>query len=229
MTMEIRLGRDGLSAYVHHLLATNLPDSKDLNPWPEALFAQALDRCEYSFSRIERKYYLQKGRVIFDHLNADHMAAFLYFLANTIWREKGSENLPVRLSYLNKIMHGLDIFYSVKMPDIFMLVHPLGTVLGNAAYSDYLVVYQQCTVGAVTDTYPTFGKGTILYSRTSVLGQCHVGDDVVFAANSMIVDTDVPADSVVVGSYPTHRFVKNSLSVRSRCFDPLRMVGETDD
>lgn len=229
MKMEIGLGRDGLSAYVRHLLATYLPDGKDLNPWSSALFSQALDRCEYAFSRIERKYYLQQDRLVFDHLNADHMATFLYFLANTIWREEGREDVPVRLSYLNKIMHGLDIFYSVKMPDIFMLVHPLGTVLGNAAYSDYLVVYQQCTVGALTDTYPTFGTGTILYSRTSVLGQCHVGDNVVFAANSIIVDTDVPADSVVVGAYPAHRFLNNTISVRSRCFDPLRMAGEADD
>lgn len=217
--METSLSRELLSAYVQRLLTMHLPDGNESPGWSDAVFTQALDRCEHCFSRIERKYYFYQGQLRFDHLNADHMAVFLYFLANTLWRTSGDQEVSVRLSYLNKILHGLDLFYSVKMPDIFMLVHPLGTVLGNADYGDYLVVYQNCTVGAVTDTYPVFGTGTILYSRTSVLGDCRVEDNVVFAANSAIVDTNIPSDSLVLGSYPNHRVVPNQFSVRSRCFD----------
>jgi len=59
-------------------------------------------------------------------------------------------------------MHGIDLFYSVPMPDVFMLVHPVGTVIGKANFSNYLVVYQNCTIGADTDVYPNFGEGIVL-------------------------------------------------------------------
>lgn len=217
--MEMSLPRDRFENYVLRLVAAHLPD--DFQPQCQLglYFAQALERIEHCFSRIERKYYSNKGNVVFNHLNADHMAAFLYFLGNTMWRETGDTGFPTRLFYLNKIMHGLDLFYSVRMPEVFLLVHPVGTVLGNADYGDYLVVYQNCTVGAVTDVYPSFGNGTILYSRSSVLGNCRIGDNVVFAANSQIVNFNVPSDSLVLGQYPQQRLVRNSKAVRQRCFD----------
>ena len=34
------------------------------------------------------------------------------------------------------------------MPDIFMVVHPLVTIVGKVDYKDYLVVYQNCTIGS---------------------------------------------------------------------------------
>ena len=219
--MQLSLSSDALKAYVLALLAAHIPDGHYPSSLTDNLFSRALGRVEHSFSKIQRKYYNHPGGFCFDHLNADHMAALLYFLANTVWRESGDSALPVRLSYLNKMLHGLDLFYSVRMPDIFLLVHPLGTVLGNAEYSDYLVVYQGCTVGAVTSVYPKFGCGTILYSRVSVLGGCEVGDNVVFAANAQIVDVHVPADTLVLGHYPKQRFVPNMTSVRERCFDPI--------
>ena len=221
--MQLSMPLDTLKGYVQALLASNMPDGYSPKSLTNSALLLALDRVEHSFSKIERKYYSHAGQVLFNHLNADHMAAFLYLLANTVWRESGDDGLPVRLSYLNKMLHGLDLFYSVRMPDIFLLVHPLGTVLGNAEYSDYLVVYQNCTVGAVTSIYPRFGRGTILYSRSSVLGNCVVADNVVFAANAQIVDVDVPANTLVLGQYPSQRFVPNMTSVRQRCFDPLAL------
>jgi serine O-acetyltransferase len=219
--MNMSLPSDALSDYVKRLIGLHFPDGRSVDYSPSD-FSLALERCEYSFSKIRRKYYQDDGGgVVFDHLNADHMATFLYFLGNSIWKSGGETELPIKLSYLNKILHGLDLFYSVGMPDIFLLVHPLGSVIGNARYSDYLVVYQNCTVGAVDRDYPVFGEGVIFYSRSSVVGKCNVGDDVVFAANSIIVNTDVPSRTVVLGSYPNCRFKENSTSVRARCFDPL--------
>lgn len=213
------MSRELLGGYVRRLMAMYIPDGYEV-PYPlESLLVQALDRVEHCFSRIERKYYGCDGKVLFDHLNADHMAAFLYFFGNSVWQETGDAGMPTRLFYLNKIMHGLDLFYSVRMPDVFLLVHPVGTVLGNAAYGDFFVVYQNCTVGAVTNVYPSFGTGTILYSRSSVIGDCGIGDNVVFAANSHIVNVNVPADSVVLGQYPNQRFSRNKMTVRQRCFD----------
>lgn len=215
--MQTSLPLPELERYVLRLVANHLPDGAAVTPGGH--FARAFERLEHCFSHIHKKYYEKDGAPVFDHLNGDHMASLLYFFANTVWNETKEEGLPTRLFYLNKIMHGLDLFFSIKMPDIFLLVHPIGTILGNASYSDYLVVYQNVTVGAVTTVYPKFGKGTILYARAGVIGACESGDNVVFAANSFIVDQDVVQDTIVVGQYPHHRLVPNRQSVRSRCFD----------
>lgn len=209
-----------LAGYVERLLASHLPDgiaaAYDLAPH----VSTALERVEHSFSNIHRKYYEHRGAIHFDHLNGDHMAAFLYLLGNSAWTATGDSVIPTKLFYLNKIMHGLDLYFSVALPEIFLLVHPVGTVIGNASYGDYFVVYQNCTVGADNGVYPRFGEGTVLYSRSSVLGDCSVGDNVVFAANSFVVNSDVPADSIVVGQFPAQRHLPNPRSVRERIFDP---------
>ena len=215
--MRTSLGSDELEAYVRRLLAHHIPDAYDVGEMSTVVGA-ALDRLAHCFSRIRRKYYCDGSETVFDHLNGDHFASFLYFLSNSAWRMRGEDGLATRLFYLNKIMHGLDLFYSVEMPDVFMLVHPVGTVLGRATYRDYLVVYQNCTVGADTTVYPSFGEGVVLYSRTSVLGACNVGDNVVFAANSLVIDSDVPSDSLVVGQYPNHRVLPNRRPVRTAVF-----------
>lgn len=223
--MQFSLAPAELEAYTLKLMDRHLPDGLVSRRDMGSSFGHALERVEHCFSRIQRKYYNEHGSVRFDHLNSDHMAAYLYLLANTIWRETQDDALPVRLFYLNKIMHGLDLFYSVQLPAVFLLVHPVGTVLGNARYGEEFVVYQNCTVGADGTAYPSFGTGTILYARSAVIGRCQLGDDVVLAANSQIVNTDVPANTVVTGQYPQHRFSENRTSVHARCFGPSG-VGE---
>ncbi len=218
--MRTSLSKADLEAYVRRLLANHIPDGFVPRYPLASLIDAALARLTQCFGAIGRKYYSENGTSRFDHLNGDHFASFLYFMGNTAWRDTGEEELPTRLFYLNKIMHGLDLFYSVEMPEVFMLVHPVGTVLGRARYGNFMVVYQNCTVGADTNIYPRFGEGVILYSRSSVLGDCAVGNNVVFAANSLVIDTSVPDDTVVVGQYPKHRFVTNTRSVQERCFLP---------
>ena len=206
--------------YVTRLLANYLPDGIEADVPIARYLPEALERLEHCFSRINRKYYNVDGVVAFDHLNGDHVAAFLYLLANTIWKRSGTTAVPTRLFYLNKAMHGLDLFFSVELPPVFLLVHPVGTVIGNAQYGDYFTIYQNCTVGADAGVYPTFGKGVVLFSRSSVLGASVIGDDVVIAANSFVINAAVASSSIVVGQYPQHRVLPNPIPVRTRIFDP---------
>ena len=217
MSMKIEV----LENYLLRLIAIHIPDEYEPKYKIRSYISKALDKVEYCFSRIKRKYYVYNGSVLFDHLNSDHMTSFLYFLSNIIWVETGDNEFPTRLFYLNKVMHGLDLFYSVKMPDIFLFVHPVGTVLGNASYGDYLVVYQNCTVGTSDTTYPKFGTGTILYSKSSVIGDCNISDNVVFATNSSILNVNVPKNTLVIGQYPNQYFKDNTKTVEQRCFNDL--------
>ena len=216
--MYLSLPKEDLVSYVSRLLGNHLPDGYAPGDNVSRGMEQALERVEYCFSHINRKYYRDANGVLFHHTNTDHMAAFLWFLGNTIWTEFGDESTPVRLFYLNKIMHGLDLYYSVQMPAIFMLLHPVGSVIGRAKYNDYLVVSQNCTVGAETDVYPTFGSGVVLNSHSSAIGDCRIGDNVVLGAGAMLVDTSIPSNTVVVGRYPNIRKFANKRTVVERHF-----------
>jgi serine O-acetyltransferase len=185
----------------------------------------ALIKIETCFDEINLKYYRdeQGSASKFDHLNGDHFATLLYFLSNLAWIKFDNINLATKLFYLNKIMHGIDLFYTVQMPDIFLLVHPVGTVLGNAHYDDYFVAYQNVTVGAdEAGFYPIFGKETILYSKSSVIGECTLGSNVVLGSNSFVLNSNVPSNSLVVGQFPYLKVLPNLTSVKERIFQKNR-------
>jgi serine O-acetyltransferase len=217
--MRLSLPTADLAFYIRHLLLHNFPLPKPLPDIPISAHSHALDRLEFCFSHIRRKYYYDDLGPIFDPLNGDHLCSYLWFLANTLG-EGDYDSLAVALSQLNKRLHGLDLFYSVRMPDIFLLVHPVGSVFGSAKYGNYFVGYQNCTVGADASAYPEFGTGVICYSGTSIIGACSVGSNVVFAANSFILNMDVAENSLVTGSYPHNRIRSNSVTTVKRIFTP---------
>ncbi len=41
--------------------------------------------------------------------------------------------------------------YKCKLPKIFVFYHAVGSVIGNADYSDYLVVFQNVTINTALD------------------------------------------------------------------------------
>jgi len=215
--MIISLPRPDIEIYIDNLLRVHFPFPTPLPPIPKEAHTHALERLEYCFSHIHRKYYQADGQTVFDLLNADHLCSYLWFLANTLGSTHHSD-LAVALSHLNKRLHAVDLFYSVKMPDIFLLVHPVGSVFGAASYSNYFVGYQNCTIGSDGSSYPVLGEGVICYSRTTILGSCTVGSNVVFAANTFILNTDVADDSLVTGSFPSNRFLPNTKPTLSRVF-----------
>ncbi len=178
-----------------------------------------INRLSVCFKEIKKPYYYNCGKNIFNHLHSDHYAMFLYILSNTIWVTDRNEILASKVFLLNKALHGIDAFYSIKLPEIFLFVHPVGTVLGNANYSDYFVVYQNCSVGATEELiYPTFKGETILFSKSTVIGNCNIGSNTILGANSFIINTDVKNNSIVVNSYPNHNILENDKNVIDRMF-----------
>jgi serine O-acetyltransferase len=222
VTFDTTLSADDLALYISQLVNTHFPDANVVDPAhiTEHLPA-ALERLATCMGGIHRKYFNEGNHVRFDHLNSDHMAMFLYLLGNTIWNQSGSVAIPTKLFYLNKVMNAVDLYFSVKLPEVFCLVHPVGSVIGNAHYGNYVAIYQGCTVGAVDGVYPVFGKGTILYAGATVLGETVCGDNVVFAARSFVINSNIPAQSVVTGAFPNEKILPSRLTVKARMFDPL--------
>lgn len=180
----------------------------------------ALDRTARCFRQIDRKYYSLNGDLHLDVNHGDHMATFLWFLANSIHLNGYQSRLPEILSYWNRVTHSIDLFYNVEMPEVFLLVHPLGTVLGKAKYSDFLVVYQNVTVGAIESQYPSLGSGVILYTGSKVIGDSHIGANSIVAPGTQIINETVPPDSIVFGHSPDLLIKANRRSVTERVFSP---------
>ena len=170
--------------------------SDDLMPAVET----ALDRLEHCFAAVDNKYFFDGERPVFDHLHGDQYAMWLYLLANELFRRKAPAATCAKLFLLNKALHGCDIYYEVELPSIFLLVHPLGTVLGRADYSDYFVSYQRVGVGSNRDVYPRFGRHVTLRPGAAVLGNCTIGDNCQIAAESLVLDRDLAPGTLYIGN-----------------------------
>jgi serine O-acetyltransferase len=199
--MIISLTKTELIEYVCLQVKHFFPDPHRPGPEIARLMNLTLDRVEHCFSAIHDKYFKRGKDTLFNHLNTDQYAMFLYFLANTLYRNDVDPRLCEKLFYLNKSLNGIDVFFSVDLPDIFLFVHPIGTVLGRAQYSDYFLVYQNCTIGSSHDIkdYPTLGRYVALYKGSAILGRCTVGDNCKIAADSLLMNMDL-ADSIYIGS-----------------------------
>lgn len=167
-------------------------------------FDLALERLEYCFNHIKIRGYKRAddGNPLFHHLNSDQYSQFLYYLSNSLWKLNGDKNICDKLILLNKALHGIWYSYKNNLPDIFLFVHPVGTVLGNVNYSDYLVVYQNVTVNTIRvgmseDYAQTFGKGLLLASGAKFIGSESIGDWVSIGVNACVYKQSVPSNSIV--------------------------------
>lgn len=217
-TIKRTLSNQSLAKYISSQLNNFFPDE---NPTTEAQLFEAISRAEeriyYCFSNIRKKYFHDNGITHFNHLISDQYCMYLYMLSNHVYTDSGDEELATKLYYLNKTLHSVDIFYTSQLPDIFLLVHPLGTIIGRAKFSDYFIAYQGVTVGCLNDgIFPTFEGKTIMYANSKVLGRSTIGDNVCFAADSTVINKDIPANRIVIGRSPSLKLTVNSKAVEER-------------
>ncbi len=168
-----------------------------------------IPQCEHNFSHSENKYFstVKDGRRItrFDAFHSIQWMTLLYYLSHELYLRKS--NLCDKVYYLNKIMHSVDLFYAIELPQIWSAEHPLGTVMGRAKYSDGFFFYQGCTVGGTKDKdgniyYPVIEENVRMYSNSSILGNCHIGKGAQIGAGAIVKNQDVPAGSIVFGQSP---------------------------
>lgn len=108
--------------------------------------------------------------------------------------------------YLNKMLNAVDLFYAIDLPERWSCEHPLGSVMGRAAYGDHFFFYQGCTVGGNYNNgileYPRIGDDVIMYSDSKIIGNSIIGDHVKIAANAYIKNEIIPNNSIVFGQSP---------------------------
>ena len=220
--MQLYLKQEELVGYIAKQLSHNFP----LGDSYEQLCAEiwrglplALERVDYCFSRSKAKYFQTDGVASFSPLVTDQYAMFLYFLANTIYLETANTVIADQLYALNKMLHGIDVFYQVELPKVFLFVHSVGTVLGRAKYGEGLVVYQGVTVGGdLKLDYPTIGKGVGLFSNCSVIGASVLGDGVAVSARTTIINDVIPPGKVCFGQHPNLQCKQSKTNIQERYF-----------
>lgn len=201
--MKTSLTSIKLSDYVANQFSNYFPDDLVRGVHLKRYVDLALDRVEYCFAHINHKYYSINGEPCFNHLHTDQYSIFLYFLSNSIFQMGEEIDLASKAYCLNKALHAIDVFYEVELPEIFFLEHPLGTVLGRAKYSNYLCVYQRVNVGGnVEEVYPKLAEGVILHGGSAIIGNCIIESNCWLSVGTLVMDQNIPSDSVVFGSSP---------------------------
>lgn len=165
------------------------------------IFSIVLDRCEYCFSHSDNKYYSKDGVTYFNPFHSGQYSIFLYYFSNESWIQ-GNSLLADKIYFLNKTLNACDLFYQVNLPRIFMLDHPVGSVMGRANYSDFFSFGQNCTVGNNKGVYPTLGKHVRMCANSMIIGDCTIGSNVTLGANACVKDEDIEANTIVFGSSP---------------------------
>ena len=106
-----------------------------------------------------------------------------------------------KLIYLNKILNGFFYSYKCELPDIFFFNHPVGSIIGNAAYSDFLVVSQNVTIntgsGELGEPSPSIGKFVFLAAGAKIIGDFPIGDHVAIGVDAMVYKKRIPSNSIV--------------------------------
>jgi serine O-acetyltransferase len=87
--------------------------------------------------------------------------------------------------------------YDTDLPDIFLVFHSVGTMLGKAKYNNYFVVLQGVTVGSHKGEYPVFGKGVSITANSSVIGKCEIGDRVSVSTRTSVFSRNIEADNTI--------------------------------
>lgn len=169
----------------------------------------ALERTDRCFEQNQNRYYKRDRQVYFNPFHSTQYMIFLYYLSNTIYaNEPTASILCDKIYYLNKSLNGIDLFYTVELPDFFMAEHPVGTVIGGKGkIGSGFLFYRGCTLGGFhesdgTISYPDLGENVRMYAHSSIIGRSKIGDNVNIGAGAFVKNENIPDNVNVFGQSP---------------------------
>src|SRR5690606_21727478 len=192
MFKVIHVEKSALACYVRRQIEQvfplqNMPDLSLIDQYV-SISLRRLSRCVNEIKVWESDQ--------FDVLHSSQYCTFLYYLSNTIWKETGNQDVCTLLFLLNKALNSIDLFYEIEMPEVFFIGHSVGIVLAKATYGNYLVLYQNSTVGKNHGVAPVIGEGVVMYPNTAIIGRCTVGDRTILSQGTSVINRDTPGDCV---------------------------------
>ena len=129
-------------------------------------------------------------------------ALILHRIAHKL-RYWGVPLLPRMISYISRIITGIEIHPGARIGRRFFIDHGMGVVIGETTHiGDDVLIYQGVTLGGTGKEHgkrhPTIGDNVIIGAGAKVLGNLNIGNNSRIGAGSVVVD-NVPENATVVG------------------------------
>lgn len=201
--MVTSLNREELTSYVLYQLNNFFPDCNKVDKMIlKKSIDMGLERTEYCFKFFKNEQYNDGVNTYFSHLHADQYATFLYFIANSMWKTYAEKNTCDKLLNLQRTLHSFFLSYKCPMPNVFCLCHPIGSIIGNAIYSDGLCIGQNVTINTSKDSRGNLdlriGKGVWFAPGAKIIGNKKIGDRVSIGIDVTIYNEEIENDLVVI-------------------------------
>ena len=164
---------------------------------------EAYERMENCFKVLTNSAYSnESGQSFFNYLHGDQYATFLYFFSNNLWKLSGNKLICDKALQLNRVLNSLFLSYKCEMPDIFYLAHPLGSIIGNADYADYLVISHGVTINTGDKvngkSSPKIGRDVYLAAGAKIIGNEEIGDRVTIGVDATVFKRRIENDKLVI-------------------------------
>lgn len=133
-----------------------------------------------------------------------------YRFAHWMWR-RGWQVPAIGLSYLARIVTGIELHPGATIGRRFFIDHGTGVVVGETSeIGDDVMLYQGVTLGGTSlspgKRHPTLRDGVIVGAGAKVLGPVTVGENARIGANAVVLKDVEPAASMVgVPAQPLRR------------------------
>lgn len=217
--MELSLKKQDLKLYLKNQLEYHFPDGLTQRYYEgedvDSAFEEALYRLENCFQYVTLPAYSnEKGQTFFSHLHSDQYAQFLYYFMNSLWKRSQNRLICDKTMLLLRELNSIFMTYKCEMPDIFLFQHTVGTVIGNAQYSDYLLILQNVTIntGVEKDCLGTLklGKGVSLLTGAKIISDEPIGDRVNIGVDAVVYKSAIESDKSVIRDRNGKIVVKDS-------------------
>ncbi|MFC1994492.1 serine O-acetyltransferase [Chloroflexota bacterium] len=129
-------------------------------------------------------------------------ALWLHHLAHFLWQHK-LRFFGRFLSYLNRLLTGIEIHPGAKIGRRFFIDHGAGVVIGETTeIGDDVLIYQGVVLGGTRmergKRHPSVGKNVVIGAGAVALGAITIGDGAKIGSGSVVVKS-VPSGATVVG------------------------------
>ncbi|PZP35676.1 MAG: hypothetical protein DI603_02555 [Roseateles depolymerans] len=184
---------DKLATFVCRQLENFYPDGHNARDSIQQAMPQALERVRHCVSQVLA---WPQG---FDPIYSGQYASFLYLLSNEVGVTQRDVATATRLFLLNKALHGLELFYDLVLPEVFLIGHTPGLVLAKAQYGSHIVFHQGCTVGHKLDGHrPVIEERVVMFPNSMVIGRSVIRRNTAIAPGVCVVDMETPGDCYVL-------------------------------
>ncbi len=141
-------------------------------------------------------------------------AMLVHRLSHWLWTKK-LHTLPRFISYLSRMITGIEIHPGATIGKNLFIDHGMGVVIGETArIGSNVTIYHGVTLGGVAPQdsekgsvrHPQIGNNVIVGSGAQLLGPINVGDGSKIGSNAVVV-TDVEPGAIMVGN-PARKVVR---------------------